>query len=496
MSYRNPQQFIDKQSGQAYVDLIKTSIGVGDAMAKRAREKAKANEKENLRLIKEREQGVLNLRTEFNKRSGDNFNADDWEPMVQRYDIIQQKIDKGTATAQEKQEQAKILAAPYTAKSLGENLLSDAEEMISSIGNVGKMGGFDAKGSSPEGLKNAQTFLGQLSGANNLTFVDREAAFDINGKVYTESSVREFLNRDLGANVLGRIIPDEGPNFKNAHEFSLMPDPGGSTDPNKRVMNPAYLTGIQKREENNGDITYYRTPNFDLLRQPGNPVGAELRADAQSLLDMPGNSAVSLWNNTLQVDKTKEVIWDYDEILTDKQKEDFVEAYVDYGLGANYFTQEIIERTEKAPRPKELTVTERKAAKTAKEIAEAAPRVYTDIFKNPESYFKNKKIGGKDVLKVNVSPGSVPADGGEVYPIIELGYKSGTSTADGEQTVFTNDMIFDLSDPARVRALIDMLPEGADMKKELRKLVGDDPIESVSIETFEQTPPIYKGISL
>ena len=130
-------------------------------------------------------------------------------------------------------------------------------------------------------------------------------------------------------------------------------------------MNPAYLTGIQKREEDNGDITYYRTPNFDLLRQPGNPVGAELRANAQSLLDMPGNSAVSLWNNTLQVDKTKEVIWDYDEILTDKQKEDFVEAYVDYGLGANYFTQEIIEREEKAPKPKELTVTERKAAEKA-----------------------------------------------------------------------------------------------------------------------------------
>lgn len=138
----------------------------------------------------------------------------------------------------------------------------------------------------------------------------------------------------------------------------------------------------------------------------------------------------------------------------------------------------------------ELTATEREAAKTAKEIAEAAPRVYTDIFKNPESYFKNKKIGGKDVLRVNVSPGSVPADGSEVYPIIELGYKSGTSTADGEQTVFTNDMIFDLSDPTRVRALIDMLPEGADMKKELKKLVGDNPIDSVSIETFEQRPTL------
>jgi len=362
MSYRNPQQFIDKQSGQAYVDLIKTSIGVGDAMAKRAREKAKANEKENLRLIKEREQGVLNLRTEFAKRSGDNFNADDWEPMVQRYDIIQQKIDNGTATAQEKQEQAKILASPYTAKSLGENLLSNAEELTSSVANVGKPGGFDAKGSSPEGLKNAQIFLGELAGANNLTFVDGEAAFDINGKVHTESSVREFLNRDLGANVLGRIIPDEGPNFQAAHEFSLMPDPGGSTDPKKRVMNPAYLTEIEKREEKNGDITYYRTPNFDLLRQPGNPVGAELRANAESLLEMPGNSAVSMWNNTLD---NKGTDWDYENVLTDDQKKQFVEAYVDYGLGANYFTQEIIERTEKAPKPKELTAAERKEAKQA-----------------------------------------------------------------------------------------------------------------------------------
>lgn len=371
MSYRNPEQFIDKQSGQAYVDLIKTSIGIGDAMAKRAREKAKANEKENLRLIKEREQGVLNLRTEFNKRSGDNFNADDWEPMVQRYDVIQQKIDNGTATAQEKQEQAEILALPYTAKSLGENMLDNTEELLGSVRNPGKMGGIDLKGSSPEGLKNAQIFMGQLEGANNLTLkkIDGKwvSAFDINGKVYTEPSVREFLNRDLGANILGRIIPNEGPNFQAAHEFALMPDPGGSTDPKKRVMNPAYLTGIQKEEEKDidgnptGNIIYYRTPNFDLLRQPGNPVGAELRANAQSLLDMPGNSAVSLWNNTLQVDKTKEVIWDYDEILTDKQKEDFVEAYVDYGLGANYFTQEIIERTEKSPKPKEPTDAELRA---------------------------------------------------------------------------------------------------------------------------------------
>jgi len=490
MSYRNPQQFIDKQSGQAYVDFIKTTIGIGEDMAKRARDKAKANELKNNRLIKEREKNILKLRTEFYKNAGSNFNPGDWEPKIQEYDTIQQKIDNGTATPEDKQKQAEILAMPSTGKTLGENLYSSAESIDNSINNAGQPGGLDLKGTDPEALKNSQIFLGKITGNKaGLDFVDGDVAVKIGEQHYTQSGINKFLENQLGAEIFGRIIPDETSNFESARDFSLMPNPDDPTDPDRRVINPAYLTDIQKREEKNGDITYYRAPNKQLLRQEGNPVGAELRANAASLLEMPDNSAVSMWNNTLD---NKGVDWDYDEILTDDQKKQFIEAYVDYGLGPKYFTQETIERIEKAPKPEKPTATERKEAKSAKEISEAAPQVYTDIFKNPESYFKNKKIGGKDVLKVNVSPGSVPAGGGEVYPIIELGYKSGTSTAGGEQTVFTDNMIFDLSDPARVRALIDMLPENAGMKKELRKLVGDDPIESVSIETFEEQDPFMK----
>jgi hypothetical protein len=69
----------------------------------------------------------------------------------------------------------------------------------------------------------------------------------------------------------------------------------------------------------------------------------------------------------------------------------------------------------------ESTVAETKAAKTAKEIADAAPQVYKDVFENTESYFKNKKIDGKDILKVDVS--SVSVGGGKVAPVIKLGYK-------------------------------------------------------------------------
>jgi hypothetical protein len=133
----------------------------------------------------------------------------------------------------------------------------------------------------------------------------------------------------------------------------------------------------------------------------------------------------------------------------------------------------------------EPTVAETKAAKTAKEIADAAPQVYKDVFENTESYFKNKKIDGKDILKVDVS--SVSVGGGKVAPVIKLGYKSGTSTEGGEQTIFTTDMSFDLSNPTRVRALIDMLPESDAMKKELMKIIGDNPI---NISVLEQKTPL------
>lgn len=363
MSYRNPQQFIDKQSGQAYVDLIKTTIGIGEDMAKRARDKAKANELKNNRLIKEREKSILKLRTEFYKNAGSNFNPGDWEPKIQEYDTIQQKIDNGTATPEDKQRQAEILAMPSTGKTLGENLYSSAETIDNSINNAGEPGGLDLKGTDPEALKNSQIFLGKIIGNTaGLDFVNGDVAVKIGEQHYTQSGINKFLQEQLGAEIFGRIIPNETSNFESARDFSLMPNPDDPTDPERRVINPAYLTDIQKRKEKNGDITYYRAPNKQLLRQEGNPVGMELRANATSLLEMPDNSAVSMWNNTLD---NKGVDWDYDEILTDDQKEQFIEAYVDHGLGAKYFTQEYKVRTEKAPKPEKPTAAKIKAASPA-----------------------------------------------------------------------------------------------------------------------------------
>lgn len=126
--------------------------------------------------------------------------------------------------------------------------------------------------------------------------------------------------------------------------------------------------------------------------------------------------------------------------------------------------------------------------KRARDAKNQAPQVYSDMFNNTESYFKNRKINGKDIVEVRVVPGSVPSGDAKVAPVIELGYRSGTTTKGGEQTIFTNDMVFDLSNPARVRTLIDMLDENDDLKKELKNLVTENPVDAVSIEEFVQKP--------
>ncbi len=214
-----------------------------------------------------------------------------------------------------------------------------------------------------------------------------------------------------------------------------------------------------------------------------------VEATANSYLRFP-EQAQSIWDHVLnefapEGTELKYADGQVGSAFDDESNEAFSRAY------SKWFFKDLEEKSGNASnyrkiKSDELTATERKEAKKAKEIADAAPQVYTDIFQNTKSYFDDKKVGGKNIVEVTVSPSSVPSDGSKVYPTIQLGYKSGTSTKGGEQTIFTDDMIFNLNDPARVRALIDMLPESADMKKELRKLVGNNPIESVSIDDYDQ----------
>jgi hypothetical protein len=93
------------------------------------------------------------------------------------------------------------------------------------------------------------------------------------------------------------------------------------------------------------------------------------------------------------------------------------------------------------------------------------------------SYFKNKKIGGKNIVDVKVidvpaaDSGTGKGDDAKSSKILELKFVSGSSIAKGEKTEFTDTMKFDLNNPTRLKTLIDLLPDSDVLKQELKDLL-------------------------
>jgi hypothetical protein len=93
------------------------------------------------------------------------------------------------------------------------------------------------------------------------------------------------------------------------------------------------------------------------------------------------------------------------------------------------------------------------------------------------SYFKNKKIGGKNIVDVKVidvpaaDSGTGKGDDAKSSKILELKFVSGSSIVKGEKTEFTDTMKFDLNNPTRLKTLIDLLPDSDVLKQELKDLL-------------------------
>ncbi len=529
-AYENPQAVVDTQSGAIWAKAI-SNIGQitaqtiqnrQAALSKRALEDQKANDS-NIKFLTEQADVALNQI----KKSG-NLDPSFKEAVLF---AVARKGDAKLLSERGRTNDAK-------AKGLKDyNLWSTRLTELIQYSDLGKTATEDYKNDYIEGHSSVNTPGGMSTTGYN---EQQSNQFNLGLPAYagfSKNSTRKWgFDEENDFNIVIQLNSDNIANRKNkdgsvmypngikANPLSLFTyDPGkiddldssilktyeeqGIYDPKKGEINNDYLdlskTDIRVTDNNKFEYSFTPINNTAIEGSTSNFIAAK----ANSYLKFV-DKANNLWETTLA--QGRNILGPdgeplYPEGFKLRLSEDNPGSAFDKE-SSDIFTQSITQhawnllpegksgklKKIEIEKPEKLTATERKEAKSAKEIAETAPQVYTDIFKNPESYFKNKKIGGKDVLKVNVSPGSVPAGGGEVYPIIELGYKSGTSTKGGEQTMFTSDMIFDLSDPTRVRALIDMLPEKDGMKKELKKLVGDNPIESVSIETFEEQDPFLK----
>ena len=92
--------------------------------------------------------------------------------------------------------------------------------------------------------------------------------------------------------------------------------------------------------------------------------------------------------------------------------------------------------------------------------------------KSVGAYYTNKKIGGKTIInaRIKTSTSEVKSQG-KIPKTLELDFVSGSTTAGGERTEFTDTMKFDLNNPTRVKTLIDLLPDSDILKKQLKDLL-------------------------
>lgn len=93
--------------------------------------------------------------------------------------------------------------------------------------------------------------------------------------------------------------------------------------------------------------------------------------------------------------------------------------------------------------------------------------------KSVGAYYTNKKIGGKTIInaRIKTSTSEVKSQG-KTPKTLELDFVSGSTTAGGERTEFTDTMKFDLNNPTRVKTLIDLLPDSDILKKQLKDLLN------------------------
>ena len=363
MSYRNPKQYIDTQSGKYYVDMINKISAEGRANVQAIRKSNAERVKKNETILSGIEKESLKLRTDFTKAAVSNGGLDlykGFEPYIDEYSQIAQSLAFGTSEnpTLDKKRQAQILALPQMANE-GISMLVDAAEQTREAAAIKGMGGLDLKASDGDNLRAALTWLDNVKGTRSYTVVEEGGAlvpaFEINGKQYSTNSIKKHIEQEYGI-VFGAKIPDETSNFQEAAKLSMIPDPNNIEN---KILDPKYLSDEVKQSEpdKNGVVTLYKEINKGALAS--SPVGVDLKADAAALLKMPGVEAISFWNNIL--DPKGDFPWDYEKTLTKEEEALFIDMYVEYGL-SNYIQQQHKVGETKIEAPKELTATERKAA--------------------------------------------------------------------------------------------------------------------------------------
>ena len=402
MSYRNPKQFIDTQSGQHYRDLIKSIVKTGDDLAKDIIRKNAEVAKRNNDIISNAEKREQQILSRFGNVTAGNpaFNfGEGFEYYINQYSDLNIAVDTGTSQdpIAARRRMAEIEQLPVMAKDGLAGLIEMTEDLIEKADKRGQMGGLDLASMTSDGentsdLEALLIMADQLRGARSFNIVEENGklvpAYVLGNRQYTYTQIQNYLvGPESGG--LFNSIPDETKSYTEAAKLAMVPDPN---NPEQQIIDPKYYQDqdIQyTKPDKDGNVTSFRPLNKELLRKT--PVGQTLRADGASLSNA---DKISFYNNIL-TDKENPDQFKYGEPLNKEQEEKFINAYIDYGLNRYLPQQHDIQIIKP---PKEQTVTQ---VEYQKKLENLEKRIQaSDLFTLEETIALARGLGIKQLDEV------------------------------------------------------------------------------------------------
>ncbi len=400
MSYRNPQQFIDTQTGQHYRNLIKSVTKTGDDVAKRIVARNAEVAERNNKIISDADKKEQAILQRFGNVTAGNpaFNyGEGFARYIDEYSDLNIAVDTGTSQNPQaaRQRMAQIESLPAMARQGLEGLIEMTDNFIEKANNRGRMGGLDLAGIETEDLKSFLILADQLKGNRSFGVVEENGklvpAYSLGDRMWTYTQIENYLNNDIAGGAFN-VIPDETKSFTKAAELAMIPDP---QNPENKIVNSKYYgEEVEGEPDKNGNRVFYKPLNIKALKNES--IGQTLRADGSSMTDA---DKISFWNNVLSTEDN----WAYGEPLSSTQLKDFEEAYIEYGL-RNYLPQQSDVRIVEPPEVKEPTATEKK--ETARKVRKQERfKQIKNLDFNKESfveYFKEKDFDNARIVDVEL----------------------------------------------------------------------------------------------
>lgn len=343
MSYRNPQQVVDTQTGQHYRNLQKSlsSTFAGVAQSYKAEQdklekerKRKEAAEEAVKDFNQNKEDIIRSNVAKLKAQNPTLDTSDVYDMIDTYNDIKNAIDLGTITdkvelRKMREKLAQIESIPDGLNTSLVGIGSLVEDLTEYVSKAGKKGGLDLESADPNILNQLNVFLNKTKGERSF-----KTQFDENnnmragiflksnkegdeGKFYTKEELASYMNGEI--NGLPKIY-DDTKNLDNMESMIVGKQQGTNTP----FIKDAYLKE-DKDVLKDGSIRINKVIDTDKVRKA-------LMPEAKSTIDsLEPLELVSFYNNILSGGDRDKYI-STEQLKNNEVKETIYKEYLEYAM--------------------------------------------------------------------------------------------------------------------------------------------------------------------